>query len=443
MNLDLLKGNLLKTLISFSLPLIFSGLLQQLYTLADAFIVGNAEGQNALAAVGASGAITTFFVLAITGFTSGLSILSAQRFGHGDREIQRKIISTFLILLCVTFSVLALLAICLSRTLLQYLHTPDDILHEASLYLKFVLPGIPFLTVYNVYAAVLRGFGDSRTPFFAVLLSAAGNIILDLILVVGCHCGIRGAAIATAVSQFLMAVFILFYTHRKHPALQLSLSARLFDRAVCKAGCALALPIAVQSLVSSVGKLILQNFMNGFGTTTVAAITTAYRIDELIMLPIINLGTGIATVTAQSVGAKDFSRSRKCLRVGLAMSLAVSVCLTSFVLFFGGKLIGLFGVTEEAIHIGSNFFASIAWFYVIFSFTMAMRGYVEGRGGAIFSGTFAVLTLIVRITLSYALRPFFDNMVIAYAEACSWCFSLLLYVVCIALIHRKDHQLRL
>ena len=305
MERDLTKGNIVFTLAGFSLPLILSGVLQQLYNWADAFIVGNIEGELALAAVGATGTITNLFVMVITGLTLGLSILAAQKYGRGERESLRRILSTFSIVLGVLFLLTAAAGLWLSDGILRLLHTPEDIFDISEGYLRIILTGIPFITIYNVYSAVLRGLGDSRAPFLSVLVSAAANVILDLAFVGGLRMGAPGAAAATVISQALMTVFIVCYAGRKYEILRFSREEKLVDKKILVQGFQLGLPPAIQSSVNSCGNLLLQNFMNSFGTQTVAAITTAYRVDSILLLPIINLGSGISTVTAQNMGASD------------------------------------------------------------------------------------------------------------------------------------------
>ncbi|MBQ5781986.1 MAG: MATE family efflux transporter, partial [Oscillospiraceae bacterium] len=185
----------------------------------------------------------------------------------------------------------------------------------------------------------------------------------------------------------------------------------------------------VQSCINSFGKLILQGFMNGFGTATVAAITTAYRVDCIALLPVINLGSGISTLAAQSYGAKDNRRAWKVFKVGTVMMTVVAAALTLIVVLFGGKMIAIFGAGNEVVEIGTNFFRSIAMFYVIYGLAMACRGYVEGVGKVFYSSIAGIAVLGVRIVLSYLLKGAFDNMVIAYAEGISWVVLFALFAV--------------
>ena len=434
------EKSLVRTLAEFSLPLIASGILQQLYSWADAFIVGNIEGESALAAIGATNSLVRLFILAMIGFTSGISILSANLYGAKNEGAQRKLLATFLLVLGGVFTVLSVLGIFCTDFMLTLLQTPQDIFQIAGAYLQIILLGIPVMTVYNVYAAVLRSIGDSKAPFYSILVSSVTNVILDILFVGFFHWGVEGAAFATILAQMLMTIFIITYAIRKYEILRFRFGRHSFDTELLRRGTALAAPITIQSLVTASGNLILQNFMNSFGTPTVAAITTAYRIDGVVMLPITNLSTGIAIITSQNTGAGDHKRARKCLFVGLGMMAVISGCLTAMMLTFSGHLIALFGVTPESTLIGKQFFSSLAWFYVIYGAAMAMRGYTEGIGKVVFSGAFGITQLSIRVALSYILRPVFDNMVIAYAEAFSWCALLTMYLVFLFIHTRKKNQ---
>lgn len=411
------EGNVIRALAAFTVPLILSGLFQQLFNWVDAFIVGNVEGETALAGIGATTSVYNLFVTVITGFASGLSVLTAQRYGMGEKGKIRELLSSYTVLFALLFTVISAAGAVFTEELLVVLDTPETIFFSAQSYLKILFAGIPFLAVYNTYSAVLRGIGNSSAPFFSILVCSAVNVALDLLFVAGMGYGAAGAAAATAISQAAMAVYVIVYTVRKYPFLRFSFSGNLPDKTVWKSGAAYGLPSAVQSGVSSAGNIYLQQFMNGFGEQTVAAITTAYRVDTVIFLPIINFGSGIATVVAQNIGAGKPERAKQVFRAG-------TVIMTALVLLLGERLIAAFGITADTAAIGKEFFHAISRFYMIYGISMAVRGCLEGRGDMLFSGIAGILSLGVRILCSYAFKPVFGNMVVAYAEAFSWIFLL-------------------
>lgn len=421
-------GNITKVLLKFTLPLILSGLFQQLFNWVDAFIVGNVEGELALAGIGATTSIYNLFVTVITGFTAGLSVLSAQQYGMGREQEIRKTLSAYTRLLGAVFLLIAIGGIAGTTQILTLLDTPQNIFSSAHDYLRILLIGIPFLAVYNTYSAVLRGIGNSRAPFLSVLVSSVANVILDVVFVAGLGYGAAGAAIATVLAQAAMTIYLIGYTVVQYPHLRFRLFQRIQGGETIVHGARFGLPPAIQSGVSSAGNIFLQRFMNSFGEQTVAAITTAYRVDTVIFLPIINFGSGIATIVAQNIGAGDEKRAEQVLRVGTVIMAVISLALTGLVLLLGEHLIAIFGLTPDSVEIGKSFFYSIAWFYLIYGISMAIRGYLEGIGDMVFSGIAGVLSLLVRIACSYLFRPVFQNMVVAYAEAFSWIFLIILFL---------------
>lgn len=422
---NMTQGSLAGILVRFSIPLVLSGLLQQLYAWADAFIVGNVEGERALAAIGATTALSNLFVLVITGITLGPALLAARLWGQERREELRPVLSTFVVVLGAAFVVIGLGGSAVVRPVLAAINTPE--LEQASRYLGIVLLGLPFVAVYNVYAAVLRGMGDSRAPLLAVLVASVVNVGLDLVLVAGLEMGVAGAAAATVAAQGMMMVFIILYAVYRSPALRFRPGRGCVDRAKLREGLALGVPSALQSSINSLGGVALQDFMNGFGTQTVAAITTAYRVDTVLLLPIINLSSGISTVAAQNMGASQPSRARETLRVGSIIMAVTSLVLTGVVLLVGGPVIALFGVTEQAAAQGGEFFANIAGFYLIYGLAMSLRGFLEGLGDVLYSSLAGIGALGLRIVLSYALAPWAGWRIIAWAEAVSWTVMLVLY----------------
>ena len=416
--------NITKKLLAFTAPLMLSGLFQQLFNWVDAFIVGNVEGELALAGIGATTSLYNLFVTVITGFTSGLAVLVAQAYGRGKKESIRETLSTCALVTGLVFLLISAAGIFYADSILRLLDTPRQLFADAHGYLRILFIGIPFLAVYNTYSAVLRGIGNSRAPFYAVLISSFANVALDLLFVAALGYGAAGAAAATALSQAAMTVYLILYTVRRYPTLRFSLSPRSFRPAALREVSHFGLPPAVQSGVSSVGNVYLQSFMNTFGAQTVAAITTAYRVDTVIFLPIINLSSGIATIVAQNIGAGEPARAKKVFQSGTVIMAVISLALTGCVLFLGEHLIALFGLTDGSVAIGRSFFHSIAPFYLIYGISMAIRGFLEGCGDMLFSGVTGILALAVRIICSYAFRPIFGNMVVAYAEAFSWFFLL-------------------
>ena len=430
-------GQIARELVAFSAPLIMSGVLQQLYNWADAFIVGHVLGQLAMGAVGATVTCVNFFVTVMTGFTLGLNVYMAQRHGAGRDGELPLILRAFCPHTRRGLPGGRRARLCLRRAAARAAGHHAQHAALSTQYLSVIFLGMPFLAVYNVYSAALRAVGDSRAPFLAVCVSSLVNVALDLLLVAVIPLGVRGAAIATVASQAAMTVFIVLYAVRKRPELRFKLFSRAPGRPVVRTGFAFGLPPMVQSSIGALGSLILQSYMNGFGDATVTAITTAYRVDTIILLPIINLGSAISTLTAQSHGAGDSARAGRILSVGCAVMSAVALALTAAVIPAGGHLIAMFGAEGDVVAIGADFFRCIAPYYAVYGLAMCVRGYIEGLGDMFCSSGVGIAALALRIGLSYALTGIFWNMTIAYAEAFCWVLMLALYLLRLAALRRR------
>lgn len=428
MGKDMTRGNIVKVLLLFTIPLVLSGLFQQLFNWVDAFIVGNVEGELPLASIGATTAVYNLCITAIIGFTSGLSVLSAQQHGRREYWKMRETLFSFMAILGGIFLLIALLGIAFTTSIVEILDTPERLTVIASQYLKIMLIGVPFLAIYNVYSGVLRGAGDSKAPFVSIIISSLANVVLDIFFVAVLRQGAAGAAVATVISQIAMTLYIIFYTEKTYPYLKYRLEKKIFDKSNLAKGTQFGVPPTIQASISSVGNIVLQRFMNGFGEQTIAAITTAYRVDSVIFLPIVNFGSGVATVVAQNIGAENEARAKKTLKIGLIMITIISLCISVFIFFFGENLLALFGLSSGSVAIGKTFFRTLAPFYLIYGFSMVIRGYVEGCGDMVFSSVAGVSSLIVRIAASYLFVHVFASSIIAIAEGFSWIILLAIYI---------------
>lgn len=420
------EGGIAKQLIRFSIPLILSALLQQLYSWADALIVGNFVGEASLAAIGATGVVSGMLIAILQGFSVGVSVLVAQAFGRGDDDAVTRTSATFVVFLLTVSLALTAAGIALVGPILRLLGTPADILSLSTEYLMIVLAGMPALAVYNIYSAALRGIGDSRTPLWAIVVSSVSNVVLDLLFVAVFGWGVAGAAIATVIAQALMALYLALFTPRKHAQLRFRISFRSMDRKALGQGLSLSLPTALQSGAHSIGGLLLQSVMNGFGTQVVAAITTAYRIDSFGLQPTVNIGAGVSTFTGQNKGAGLLDRARRGLWVGSAISLVTALVTTVLFVLAGAPLMRMFGVSEGAVAIGREFLYFCSVFYPVFGVYSAFLCYLQGMGDVRFAAFASVSGLVVRVVLSYAFAATIGWRIIAYSEMASWVYCLVI-----------------
>lgn len=420
MSHDMTKGNVFRTLLSFTVPLILSGLLQQLYYIADSIIVGNLIGEVALAAVGVSSPITNIFIYSIAGLVSGYTILISQFYGAKDFKKISSLSSTFFSFIMVAACGLTIVGFIFKENILNLLHTPEVLLQPSNEYLSVIFLGIPFLILYNLCSSLLRGIGDSRTPLYAILFSTVINIILDLVFIELFSWGIKGAAIATVIAQTFSCCFLLVILHRKHPMFKISIQKREMDLTLFYESLKLSIPRVIQTSIGVFGSLLLQNIMNSLGIDVVTAITTAYKIDTLTILPLMNISIAISVFVGQNVGAHNMERSKEGLKKGILISLIVSLAITTIVVLGGEQFMKIFGVSDKVAAMGQRFFNICAVFYPIYGIGNAYSAFLQGNKDVAFTAFNNIISLAFRVALSYALVRQLGFDIIAISEMCSW-----------------------
>lgn len=423
MSNDMTKGNVFKALIYFTLPLILTGLLQQLYYIADSVIVGNFIGEAELAAVGVSSPIVNIFIFVITGLVSGYTILVSQYYGAKESKKISKLSSTFFLFALVSSFIISISGWMFKEEVLTLLHTPEGIVKPSSEYLSIVFMGVPFLVLYNLCGSLLRGIGNSKTPLYAIVVSSIVNIVLDLLFINSFSWGIKGAAVATVIAQAISSIYLIVYIYKKYPMFRITSREKLIDTALFFESIKLSAPRVIQSSIASVGSLLLQNIMNSFGVDVVTAITTAYKIDTLTILPIINISVAISIFAGQNIGANNMARAKEGLKKGVIIVSIVSVVITTFVVLFGEELMKAFGVSDAVAAIGQRFFYTCAIFYPILGIENAYVGFLQGNKDVTFTSISNILSLALRVLLSYTLASKLGVDVIAISEMASWVFG--------------------
>ncbi len=426
MNRNMTEGSVFKALLYFTIPLILSGLLQQLYNIADSIIVGNYVSEKALAAVGVSSPVLNIFIFITAGLVSGYTILLSQYYGAKEYDKILKLSSTifsFIMIFVIAFSTFGYLFI---DKILVLLNTPSEILQPAHDYLSIIFIGVPFLVLYNLFSAMLRGIGDSKTPLYSIILSTTINIILDLVFINIFHWGIKGAAVATVIAQIISSLYLYIFINKNHSIFKISIKKQLLDISLLYESLKLSLPLVIQSTVGTFGMLMLQKIMNSFGVDVVTAITTAYKIDTLTILPLINISSAISIFVAQNIGANNMERAKEGLKKGIIITLIISVAVTSLVVIGGWHFMKLFGVSDEVADIGQRFFYFLAVFYPILGIEHSLYAFLQGNKDVVFTSISTMSSLLLRVSMSYGLANKLGSDVIAIAEISAWVFAALL-----------------
>lgn len=426
MNRNMTEGNVFKALLYFTLPLILSGFLQQLYNIADSIIVGNYVSEAALGAVGVSAPVLNIFIFITTGMVSGYTILLSQYYGAKEYNKILKLSSSIFFFIMFFVSIFSALGYLFIDKILVLLNTPSEIFKSADDYLSIIFIGVPFLVLYNLFGAMLRGIGDSKTPLYSIMLSTSINIMLDLIFINVFHWGIKGAAVATVISQIISCIYLFIHIRKNHSMFKIAFKREYMDAGLLSESIKLSMPLVIQSTVGTFGMLMLQKIMNSFGVDIVTAITTAYKIDTLTILPLINISSAISIFVAQNIGAGNMHRAKEGLKKGIIISLSISIAVTVMVVIGGYHFMKLFGVSDEIADIGQRFFYFLAVFYPVLGIEHALYAFLQGNKDVVFTSVSTMTSLALRVAMSYGLAHKLGSDIIAIAEISAWVFAALL-----------------
>lgn len=375
------EGDPGRILFWFALPILLGNIFQQLYSIVDSIIVGQFVSTNAFSAVGICATVIGVTVFFIVGFCIGTSISVAQFRGANDENAIRNAIVTGGMMLFAWSMVVTFVGAFFSRSILQLIHTPEELLDTAVLYCTISLCGSIAPTIYHFCANTLRALGDSKMPLYALVFASVLNIVLNLVCIVCFHWGVAGAAIATIFSQLVSSALCMVYFARKFPNLIPRQENFRIHTALIRKIIAIGFPMSLQMMFESLGIVIVQSVVNGFGPSVVAAYTAASKIDTIATQPMMAIGSAMSTYAGQNYGAKKHGRIRKGVRASILISVAVCLCLTLFIRLFGGALTSLFisdGNTAEIIAIARQYLGIVSAFYFVgnlmFIYTNTLRG---------------------------------------------------------------------
>ena len=382
MEKDMTTGSPAWAIFHFVLPVFLGNVFQQFYSMADTIIVGKFVGNKALAAVGSTGTIMFLIITSLIGMTVGFTVLTSQRFGAGDMDGMRKTVGCAAILSVIVPVVATAVSMLGMRSLLTIMNTPADIFDDAYAYIMIICGGIFAQVLYNYLASVLRALGNSRTPLYFLILAALLNIVLDLVFIIQFHAGAAGAAYATVISQGVSGVLCLLYIWKKVPVLHLKRSDWRLDWHIAKLQLGLGLPMALQYSITAIGTIMVQSALNSLGSTLVAAITAASKIEQVVTQAYVALGTAMATFCAQNMGAGKISRIRRGFRDATLMGIVYSLFAALLVVTVGKYMTYLF-ISEEIETILPSvdiYLKCVAAFFIPLTVVNLYRNGLQGMG---------------------------------------------------------------
>lgn len=428
---DLTKEHPDKTLWRFLLPMMFSVAFQQIYNIADSMIAGRFAGEDALAAVGASYPITVIFMAFAVGMNLGASVIVSRLFGAGDRKGVKRAVTTAFVSSLSLAVILTVYGYFFCRNMMEWIHTPQNIMQDGVLYLKIYVFGLIFLMLYNVCTGIFTALGDSRTPLWFLLGSSAGNIVLDLLFVAKLHWGVAGVAWATFIAQGISAVLALVTLLVRLQKFAGTERVPLFDRKLFVQILAIAVPSILQQSVLSVGNLFVQDIVNRYGSAVVAGYSGAIKLNTFAINIFMTLGSCLSSYTAQNIGAGKQERIPMGFRTGLKLSELTA--LPFVVLYFGlsQQMMGLFLNAESsaAIHAGVMFLRIVSPWYFMIVVKLMTDGIIRGSGAMIYFVIATIPDLILRIGFALMLSPRFGSTGIWMAWPFGWIAATVLTII--------------
>ena len=421
---DMTRGNPWSLIVGFALPLMFGNVFQQLYTVVDTMVVGQALGVSALAAVGAVDWLNWMMLGIIQGLTQGFAIRMAQVFGAHQEEALRKVVGVSAVLSAASAVVFAAAGLLLAKPVLRLLQTPEEIMPMSLLYLRIVFGGIPAVMAYNLFACIIRSLGDGQTPLRAMIVASVVNIILDLMFVLVLRWGIAGAAIATVIAQCCAAVFCLLHL-RKLSVLRLKKNHFVMDRELVTRLIALGTPMAFQNAIISVGGMIIQVVVNGFGVIFIAGFTATNKLYGILEIAATSYGYAMITYVGQNLGAGRMDRIRAGQRAAVKLSVITSLVIAVVMIVFGKVILGWFisGSAEEVtqtMEVAYEYLVIMSAFLPVLYILHVCRSSIQGMGNTVLPMASGIAEFIMRTGAVLTLPAVLGQTGVFLAEVLAW-----------------------
>ena len=419
---ELTIGNPLKLIVLFMFPIFIGNLFQQFYHFVDTLIVGRIIGIEALAAVGVTGPLIFFVISFIFAATQGFSVITAQHFGARNYDLVRKSFSSSIILSTILTVVITALSVPFTKQMLIFLQTPEDILDGANIYLFIMFAGIIATIFYNLSSNIVRALGDSKTPLYFLIVSTVLNLVMDILFVVKFQWGIAGVGCATIVAQAISTVLCVWYMLWKFPILHLKKEDWNIPFPFLYEHLRVGIPMGIQMSVLSLGILALQYVLNTFGSTAIAAFTTACRIEQIFLQLFVALGAAMAVYTAQNFGARKLSRIKEGVKNSIYIALIIHAISIICLCFFSTPLVSLF-ITEknqELINFANQYLYIVMIFFIFLGLLMIFRNVLQGMGSVIAPLSSGIAELIARVIGAFVLGSYFGYTGVCFATPMAW-----------------------
>ena len=415
-DVDMTQGSITKHLVNFALPLLLGNLFQQLYNMVDTWVVGNYVSNEAFSAVGTVAPVINTLIGFFLGLSSGAGVVISQYYGAGREEKVRQAVHTALLLTLVLGVVFTAAGIAMTPLMLQLMKTPAEVAPEQAAYLRIYFAGVIGLLLYNMGSGILRAVGDSKRPFYFLVVSAVLNTVLDLLFVIKFHMGVEGVAYATIIAQAVSALLTLWVLMRAEGGIRLELRALRFTWSVLRQIVAVGIPAALQMAITAFSNVFVQSYINYFGPDCMSGWTAYTKVDQLVILPVQSISMANTTFVGQNLGVGDTPRAKKGVRISLWLSVAVTAVLLIPVLLFAPDLTAFFNSKAEVVTYGALLLRLLSPFYFFFCINQIYAGALRGAGNSqmpmwIMLGSFVVFRQIYL----YIMSNYISNEIIPIA----------------------------
>lgn len=436
---DMTSGKPIKLIWNFTIPLLIGNLFQQLYNMADTFIVGRTIGVHALASVGSTGSIIFLILGFANGLTAGLAIPLAQRYGAKNYSGVKRSFYVSILISAVVAILLTILSMVFCRQILEIMQTPAEIIDGAYDYLMVIFAGIFSSMAFNLLSNIFRSIGDAKTPLYFLVIACIMNIILDVVFIAGFGMGVEGAGYATVLSQIFSALACILYIWKKIPILRLNSKDFVAESSDVREHVRISFPMAFQSSIIAIGAIIIQITLNQLGATAVAAYTAAQKIDQVAILPMMSFGVTMATFVAQNYGAKKYDRIwrgvRDCIKLSLTFAISVGIILNVFSPIFIRAFVGV--GHEEVVELGAIYFITNGTMYSLLSLLFIYRYTLQGVGKTFTPTVAGIMELCMRAFAAVVLSNLYGYTGATMANPLAWLGSLIPLMIAYYLFKNK------
>ena len=424
---DMTKGDPLKHILVFSVPLLIGNIFQQLYNIADLVIVGRTLGVESFAAVGAVAPLFFLITFIIVGLTNGFAVITGQRYGAKDIEgVKNSFIVSTVLSTAVTL-VFSVVCSILINPILHLMNVPENIYHNAFWYVEIIIIGLIITTLYNMLSSIIRALGDSKTPLYFLIVASLINIVLALVFIQVFHLGVPGSAIAVILSQAVSVILCLLFIKYKFPILHIKRSQWKikFDENFKNSAyehLRVGVPMAVQFSIIGLSILVIQSVCNSFGSNVIAAFTAALRIEQIATMHMMSFGVALAAYVAQNFGARKFKRIRLGVIKTSTINIIISILMAFVMRIWGTDIIGAFigTATKEIIDIAHKYLLISTIFYFFLGQIFIYRNALQGMGETLFPLLACIAELVMRIFAAIYLAIKFGYVGIFYAGPIAW-----------------------